>query len=233
MKRRLLLIATFVLGGLAYLALHADKKNGNEVKVKNVGVQDFKPEVTTVQTQAVIAKKVQQNQDQAQNILPFEKLKQFKLIQAKVFKSDTETEILKNFVSDPVVIRDLTQYLLSPAQIKQSNFRENQNAAIDLILESLKSSNPQSAVEAILEVAKDSQVENNLIESSVRQSLAGTKAELLYQGSALRPDLFTSVEALLPGPVSQKIWKNIQHKQFENASESESEKKSRTFEPAS
>lgn len=157
-------------------------------------------------------------------------IEEFKTLQAKVFKTDQDRAQIKKVTQNSAYLYELSEYLRNVASVKNPEFRENQNIAIDILVEALKEGDSEAAKAALFEIIKDPQIENASLDMSVRESLAGVKADVLYQGSALKPELFTQVESILPGPVSQKIWKNIQQKQAENFADSEAERQARVAE---
>jgi hypothetical protein len=159
-----------------------------------------------------------------------EVIHEFKTLQAKIFKTDQDLAQLKKVRQNSALLFELAEYLRNIESVKNPEFRENQNIAIDILVEALKVEGSNAAETAIFEIIKDPQIENSALEMSTRESLAGVKADILYQASSLKPELFSQVESVLPGPVSQKIWKNIQQKQSENLAESESERQSRVAE---
>ena len=95
-----------------------------------------------------------------------------------------------------------------------------QNAAIDMLLDALKSGDSEVAVDVLRSVVTDGQVEDESIDRSTRENLAGIKAEVLFQWSALKPAQASELASLLPGPISQKIWQNVVDAQQSNLNES-------------
>lgn len=152
-----------------------------------------------------------------------EQLKTFKTIQAKVFRNKEDEKKWKRLLSDSKYILELSEYLKNIPKIEPQDFKDSQNAVIDFLVEALKSGDSVAAESAILEVIKDSQVEDEKIAQPARELLAGVKADLLYQSSSVKPQLVSQIENALPGPVSQKIWKNVQQQQADNLALSEAE----------
>lgn len=152
-----------------------------------------------------------------------EVLQQFKVIQSKIFKSDEEQRSLKQMMMNSRYIQQLGEYLRDIQSVNKEEFKANQNVAIDFLIEALHSGEAGSAEQAILDVIKDSQVEDEKIPMNARELLGGVKADLLYQASSIRPALAEQFSRLLPGPVSQKIWENVQRQQEENLALSEKE----------
>ncbi len=97
---------------------------------------------------------------------------------------------------------------------------ELQNAALDFLFEALKGENKAAAVEILKSVVADASIENSTEDMDVRKSLAGVKAEVLFNWSSLDPDANPMIDSSLPGPVSEKIWANVQKQQSNNLAES-------------
>lgn len=97
---------------------------------------------------------------------------------------------------------------------------ELQNAALDFLFEALQGENKAVAVEILKTVVADSSIENSTEDMNVRKSLAGVKAEVLFNWSALDPEANPLIDSSLPGPVSEKIWANVQKQQSNNLAES-------------
>lgn len=171
-------------------------------------------------------------QQQPENLLPSiaqgefpqpEVIQKFKVIQAKVFRSADDEKQWKIMISDSRHLLQLGQYLKDLKSIDSEDFKANQNAAIDLLIAALKGGDAATAEQAILEVIKDAQVEDDKLAQSSRDLLGGIKAELLYESSSIKPELAEQLEKILPGPVSQKIWKNVQQQQADNLALSEAD----------
>jgi hypothetical protein len=150
-------------------------------------------------------------------------LKNFKALQVKVFRNKEDEKKWKKLISDSKYISELSAYLKDLPKLDPQEFKNNQNAVIDLLVEALRGGDSAAAEQAILDVIKDAQVEDEKLAQSSRELLAGVKAELLYQSSSIKPKLAGQFESLLPGPVSQKIWKNVQQQQADNLALSEAE----------
>lgn len=99
----------------------------------------------------------------------------------------------------------------------------DQDVAVDILLDALKDGDSRAAEEALREVVKDEQLEDSTLTSGVREQLAGIKAEVLYQWSAMVPQGANQLASLLPGPVSQRIWQNVLSMQSRNLAESKAE----------
>lgn len=154
-------------------------------------------------------------------------LQQFKTIQAKIFKSDEEQKNLKQMMTDSTYIRQLGDYLRDIQSVNKEEFKANQNTVIDFLVEALNSGEVHAAEQAILDVIKDTQVEDEKLSMNTRELLGGVKADLLYQSSAIRPEFAEQFARILPGPVSQKIWENVKRQQEENLALSEIELQAR------
>lgn len=98
-----------------------------------------------------------------------------------------------------------------------------QVAAIDLLIEALKSGDKAAAEEAMREIVADKQIEDVKLPLEVREQLAGIKAEILYNWAAIEPNQQSDIARRLPGPASEKIWRNVQDTFANNIAESESE----------
>lgn len=239
MRIRLLIGFLILGGGLSYWAFTAFRKENNIVAVTNSENETQQREIAAVQS--VSSAGVDKPQSLVTNnsvtivkpiqvgILPQpEVIQKFKVIQAKVFKTDEDQRHLKAMISDSVYLLQLGGYLRDLQSVHKSEFKENQNAVIDLLLEALKNGDAQSAQQAILDVIQDSQVEDEKLALNTRELLGGVKAELLYQSSSIKPELSQQIERVLPGPISQKIWKNVQEQQADNLALSETELQARS-----
>lgn len=162
----------------------------------------------------------------AENFPQIDKANDFRSIQLKVFKSPEELHKMKLISTDAAYLDELRKYLTNANAAIKTDFREQQNLAIDILLEGLKYAESSATESALRAIIKDATIENAELNFPARAALAAVKAEVLYQSSAMRADLFANVEDLLPGPVSKKIWDNVLLKQAENAKESEAERQS-------
>jgi hypothetical protein len=150
-------------------------------------------------------------------------LKAFQTLQVKSVLTPAEEAARRKLLQDGDLIAQLGAVLRSRVGQKDPDFTENQNLAIDFLVEALKYGNEQAAVDAIWEQIRDGQIEDTSIPLKERQVLAGIKGEILYHATALKPETFEDVEMDLPGPVSQKIWKNVQEQHQANLEGSLSE----------
>ena len=67
-----------------------------------------------------------------------EALKSFKTIQAKVFRNKEDERKWKKLISDSKYILELSAYLKELPKLDPQEFKENQNAVIDLLVEALR-----------------------------------------------------------------------------------------------
>ena len=148
---------------------------------------------------------------------------EFRIIQAKVFKTDSEKARIRLAINDRSYLLELGRYLLNVGSFNNSDFKDNQDGVIDLLVEALKKGNSRAAEMAILEVILDAQVENEKLDLKIREILANSKAELMYQARDIKGSMMTNIEAQLPGPISLKIWKDVQRKPSQNLADPESE----------
>lgn len=145
-------------------------------------------------------------------------LQTYAAIQRKVFLNASEQQQKSQLLHDRQVLRGMGARLTqAPADLKASI---EQNAAIDLLLEALRSGDAGTASEVLKDVVTDKQVEDPSLDSETRHSLAGVKAEVLFQWSALKPTEAAEIATWLPGPVSQNIWQNVLNAQASNQAES-------------
>lgn len=143
----------------------------------------------------------------------------FQDLQGKVFLSSEEKEVRKALLSHILLIRALGDRLLVPAA--SASLVLEQELAVDLLLAALEEGDAESAREVLKTVVLDAQVEDPALSEEVRTQLAGAKAEVLYHWSALDPRAAIQIPDWLPGPVSQKIWANIERRQQANLAEGE------------
>jgi hypothetical protein len=149
-------------------------------------------------------------------------LNRYIVIKNKVFMNDEEKALRKSFLQNNEMLSALGEFLKTPAA-ETKTLEAERNAATDLLLEAVKAG-PNAAAEAALQgVIADGAVENPQLDQKARQSLAGIKAEVLYHWSAINPDKAPEMKSWLPGPVSAKIWQNVEHAQAQNVAESKAE----------
>lgn len=146
---------------------------------------------------------------------------EFTQLKKKVFKTDSEQKNYKNLLRDRDLLIGVGKKLTDIQYIQSVEFAQQQNAMVDLLVEALTSGDRVTSQAVVTSLVQDASVENEKLPMNVRQNLAGLKAELLYQVTALFPEEFKNVADLLPGPVSQKIWANVQASQQRNIEESQ------------
>jgi hypothetical protein len=101
---------------------------------------------------------------------------------------------------------------------------KDQDSAVDFLLAALKDGDKTFAETTIINIIKDGQVEDGALAMDQREMLAGLKGELLFHGSSISPQGFQNITSVLPGPVSLRIWQNVQARQSQYAEESMGEK---------
>jgi hypothetical protein len=142
-------------------------------------------------------------------------------LKSKVFLNDDDKREKSRLLQDAALMRSLEPLLKKPI-VQIGPEQEEQNAAIDFLLEAAMNSSP-AAVDVLRSVIEDRQVENARIDMKSREALAGVKAEILYHWSSADPARSQQFTGWLPGPVSQKIWENVRDRQERNRAESASE----------
>ncbi len=152
-----------------------------------------------------------------------ERLKAFEALQMKSVMTAAEEEARLQYLQDADLIAQVGASLRSRGAQNDPQAEENQNIAIDVLIEALKEGNEQAASDAIWDQIRDNQVEDASVPLKERKVFAGIKGEILYHATALRPDIFQDVEMDLPGPVSQKIWRNVQAQHESNLEASQVE----------
>ena len=150
-----------------------------------------------------------------------EELKTYNRLNMKPFLSQAEEQELESLIAHGGLLKTLDQVLLKPAWSEQGVLM--QDVAIDLLLTAARGPNAASAAAALRSVIEDRQVEDASVDVKTREQLAGLKAEVLYLWSAQSPEMAASIQSWLPGPVSLKIWSNVQRMQRANQEESELE----------
>ena len=148
---------------------------------------------------------------------PYQKeLTSYVFLRQKIFLTDAEKvqrgELLRH--------RDLLRAL--GARLREATrspaIMQEQDTAIDLLIEAARAGDDAVAREILSDVVRDAQIEDAALARPVREQLAGLKAEVLYQWSAVQPE--ADIVSLLPGPVSKKIWANVLAMQESNRAES-------------
>lgn len=142
----------------------------------------------------------------------------YAFLQAKVFLSNPEKDEKARLLKNPALIRALGERLREASRVP--DVMDQQDVAVDLLIEALREGDASAAQDALREVVQDAQVENVELARADREQLAGLKAEVLYQWSAVQPNAAAGFPGLLPGPVSRKIWDNVVRMQQSNQLES-------------
>jgi len=151
--------------------------------------------------------------------LPYAKeLDTYVVLKKKVFLTETEERSRDQLLKNPAILRAMGQRLTISAADDAAALE--QNSAVDMLLEALRSGDSTVATEVLKAVVTDRQVEDGALDISSRENLAGIKAEVLYQWSALNPVQSGQIASWLPGPVSQRIWQNVVTAQASNIAES-------------
>jgi len=154
-------------------------------------------------------------------------LQKFQSLQVKSLPSLEEENIKKELLRNSFFLKGAGFILQNTKFMSDPSYLQAENAALDLLIEALRSGDRKVAFQVIQKVIQDPQIEDPQISLETRKTLAGIKAELLFHSTALYPSQFQGLEASLPGPVSQKIWQNVQEQQNENLAESRREIASR------
>lgn len=139
-------------------------------------------------------------------------------LQGKVFLSEEDKIFRQELFANEEILRSLEALLKVPASNRDQE--ELQNAALDILLESLQSSESGIAAEILKNIVADNLVEDTSLSKEVRETLGGIKAEIVFQFTSLYPDSVAEIEGMLPGPASQKIWSNVKARQQNNLAES-------------
>jgi hypothetical protein len=142
-------------------------------------------------------------------------------LRAKIFLSPEEKRERADLLRHSGLLKALGRRLVEPT--RSMAVMNEQDAAIDVLMEALKSGDAQVAGEVLQGVVRDGQVEDTRLDRGSREQLAGLKAEVLYQWSALSPAAASQLPSWLPGPVSRKIWANVVRMQQSNLAESAAE----------
>lgn len=153
---------------------------------------------------------------------PFEmkkELEEYRLYSKKVFMSEEEKRQKRGLLQDAGLIRQLGALFKSSAS-SYEDLVEQQNTAVDFLLEALQGESRAVAAEVLRGVIQDPATENTRLSLASRENLAGAKAEILYRWSAQEPAKSREIAQWLPGPVSQRIWRNVLAQQESNRAES-------------
>lgn len=234
-SRKVLAVSASVmmLGGLIYKMspLSQESSNVAEMPTAQAPQEDKKVVTSSLEKAAALpvsseiaTKPVTAADNKIWEDFPHKKdLKQYHDLRGKVFLSEADKAFRREVLEDERKLMSLAELLKTPANSEEH--MNLQNAALDILLESLHSSAPQAAIEILRGVLADTTVENAALSLSERQNLGGIKAEILFQWTSLFPESRNEIEGLLPGPASKKIWSNVQIRQQSNLAESSLELK--------
>ncbi len=148
-------------------------------------------------------------------------LQQLKAIKAKVFRNAFEENTVKEFIQSPEKLQSLVLFLTDTKSLSLTSVEIHQSA-VDTLLEAAKSADHIIAEELILSVIQDKQVEDPGANKFMRETLAGIKAELMYSAAFIEKQ---TVQNSIPGPITQKIWDNVQQAHADNVTASENERR--------
>ncbi|MFS4460786.1 hypothetical protein [Bdellovibrio sp. HCB2-146] len=146
-----------------------------------------------------------------------EDLSRFSHLSQKALLLPTDQIARKELLADEALIKSLTPLLTTASQDKSE--QQLQNAALDLLFAALQSDSRDVAVGVLKDVVASAGVENETLPQAQREQLAGVKAEVLMALSA-DPKFQDDLKSLFPGPVTGKIWQNVQERQDSNLAES-------------
>lgn len=139
-----------------------------------------------------------------------EELREYMKLSAKVLASDEDRQRKLELLEDP-------NYLKAIGRILQEGTDDRMEAAaIQSLLEARKYGQSETAELMLQELVSDARVEDVSLSSSERERLAATKAEVMYLWSASSQDVATKIPQLLPGDVSERLWRNVRTLQEEN-----------------
>ena len=153
-----------------------------------------------------------------------EEINEYAKLKEKVILTDGEIAQKKRLVQDPDLIAALADFLKMPTDAPDES---GQYDAIDLLFEARKAASVKDVAETVLRsLVEDPVVEDPDMDRETREDMAGLKAEVLFQWTSVDPTKAVEVERLLPGPVSRRIWENVQEEQRMNLQESALEARS-------
>lgn len=139
-------------------------------------------------------------------------------LKSKVLLTDAAKAQKEKLVLNVDLLKALEGLLKSAASDPQ--IQEMRNDAIDLLLDARSAGAGGAAEQVLRAVIEDKQIEDERIDQSLRRTLAGVKAEILYQWSSLEPARSDEIQSWLPGPISEKIWHNVIEAQNQNEMDS-------------
>ncbi|MFN7729709.1 MAG: hypothetical protein ACK5P7_11180 [Bdellovibrio sp.] len=148
-----------------------------------------------------------------------DQIESFRSLSKKVFLSDEERRTKRELLESKDFLKSLAG-LLKVGAGQSTEMKQTQDAALDVLFESLRADQASPGVEVLAEVVSDGQIENEATDMVTKRDLAGVKAEVLYYWSSLDPASAGRIEQALPGPISRRIWENVISVQKNNLAES-------------
>lgn len=191
----------------------------NPQNIQNAGRETSTPAIQAKVKESKALASVITKVEQKKTLVPFEfqkELDEYAALKTKVLPSGDEQRSRDRLLKDARFLRSLGARL---SKIPMLPLGE-QDAALDVLVDALKNGDKAAAEQAISEIVEDRQVEDVKIPGEQREQLAGVKAEVLYHWTAIDSGQAAQVAKLLPGPVSRKIWSNVQEAQQNNLAES-------------
>ena len=130
----------------------------------------------------------------------------YKASSQKIFKLPNDEVKIEKLTKNYEKLQIIAKLLTTPELLSTLSL-DAQDAAVDVLIKSLLTANPKQTEELVLAIINDGQIENSGVNQSVRMQMAAVKAELMYHAVSLDPQ---SVQNAISGPVTQKIWDNVQ-----------------------
>ncbi len=192
----------------------------NSIKLKSLQPQVLAKkvsEVTSNQTKPSIAAL----QEVSVKEVIAKDLQQFKSIKQKVFKSPSEESVLRQLFFDQEKLQNVFSFLTNKNDLESATATDLQ-AAVDLLIAAAQFGDTQLSISLVTAIIQDPQVENSAISKALRETLAGIKADLLYQASFIDTQ---TIQNSISGPVTEKIWENVKQAHAANLLDSENERR--------
>ncbi|MNK88557.1 hypothetical protein D3C87_1085220 [compost metagenome] len=184
-------------------------------------INDLKPGSSEPAAPSVVAKATQDRTEVTKVWNDFARtkdLESFGLLNQKALLLPADKIVKARLMKDERFLTSLEPLLkVVPVDADTSILQEQ---ALDFVFEALNSEMRSAAIEILKNVAADGSVENSAVDMADRSALAGVKAEALFNLASAEPNSKSEIESLLPGPVSKKIWENVQQRQESNLAES-------------
>lgn len=136
-------------------------------------------------------------------------------LQSVVLPSEEQIAKRKSMLQDERMLADLAAKLSSTTA---ENY-ERDTVIVDYLIDTLQET-PEVVRPLLAKLIADNQIENADHSPEQRTYQAQLKGELLYYWMAYEPDQLSTIEQLLPGPVSRRIYSNAQEIQQQNLRES-------------